>query len=148
MTQTKPLKLGVHIKCAAINDSLKFYLMLGFTPVFVYGSEEFRKQFSCTTVAETYNGVSLAIGDAVLEIADGHMAVKNEVFRETVKSSKVSLFFDVPSVDDFVAVCQKNAIEIVKPPTAYPWGTREVVVKDPDGVVLVFREFLVENIGQ
>jgi uncharacterized glyoxalase superfamily protein PhnB len=119
---------------------LNFYLSLGFTPVFAYGSPEFTKQFSFPTAPEKYQGVSFAVGDAIFEIADGHIAVKQEVFGEMVQSSKISMFFDIDSVDEFVKVCQKCDIKIVVEPKAYPWGTKEVVVKDPDGTVLVFRE--------
>jgi catechol 2,3-dioxygenase-like lactoylglutathione lyase family enzyme len=137
-----PTKIGVHIKCQSIEKSLQFYLALGFNPVFAYGSDEFRAQFSFPTAPEKYQGVSFAIGDALFEIADGHVAVKPEVFGQSVSSSKVSAYFDIASVDQFVTTCRQNNINILVEPRIFPWGTREVVVKDPDGFILVFREVL------
>lgn len=141
----QPNRMGVHVKCKSIEKSLGFYLKLGFTPIFAYGSVEFTTQFSCPTATEKYSGVTFGIGSALFEIADGHIAVKSEVFRETVLSSKVSMMFDINSVDDFVALCDEEKIQVAVPPRIFPWGTKEVVLKDPDGVVLVFREMLVKH---
>jgi uncharacterized glyoxalase superfamily protein PhnB len=137
-----PQKLGVHIKCSDIYNSLKFYRSLGFNEVFAYGSGDFLEEISkdIATVSENYNGVSFEIGGAVLEIADGHLAVKPGVFEEKIKSSKLSLFFDIESLSELQEACEKNNIKISVPPKHYHWGSTELVVKDPDGVVLVFRE--------
>lgn len=135
-----PKKLGVHIKCQSMDKSLSFYTKLGFNPIFAYGSDKFTSQFSFPTAKESYCGVTFSIGDALYEVADGHVAVKPEVFLETVNSSKVSAMFDVESVDNLVSFCEKEGIEIAAPVRVYPWGTKEVVLRDPDGFVLVFRE--------
>lgn len=137
-----PTRMGVHVKCASIEKSLNFYLALGFNPIFAYGAPEFTKQFACPTALEKYSGVTFEIGNGLFEIADGHVAVKQEVFGQPVLSSKVSTMFDVASVDDFVSHCEKKGIVIAIAPRVFPWGTKEVVLKDPDGFVLVFREFL------
>lgn len=135
-------KLGVHIKCSDIYKSLKFYRSLGFKEIFAYGSEDFLEHISknVETVSENYNGVTFEIGGAVLEIADGHVAVKPGVFGERIKSSKVSLFFDFESLSELQDICEDNNIKISVPPKHYHWGSTEMVIKDPDGVVLVFRE--------
>lgn len=49
--------------------------------------------------------------------------------------------FDVDSLDKLIKICEENNIEITVPPKKFPWGTIEMVIKDPDGFVLVFREF-------
>ena len=92
--------MGMHIKCKSMTKSFNFYKKLGFNPIFAYGSENFTKQFNFPTAKENYCGVTFAIGDALFEVADGHVAVKPEVFLETVTSSKVSAMFDVESVDE------------------------------------------------
>lgn len=136
-------KGGVHIKVKNFEKSLKFYLDLGFEPKFLYGSEELRHRFKeIDSAPEKYNGVTFQIGSMLFEIADGHIAVKEEVFKETVNSSKISLMFDVDKPSYIREVCEKNDYKIRKEETEYPWGTRELVVEDPDGIILVFREFI------
>lgn len=137
-----PARMGIHVKCQSIEKSLVFYRELGFTPVFAYGSAEFTQQFTCPTAPENYSGVTFEIGGGLFEIADGHIAVKSEVFKEHIGSSKISAMFDVASVDDLIEVCRKNDIQIAVAPRVFPWGTKEVVLIDPDGFVLVFREVL------
>jgi catechol 2,3-dioxygenase-like lactoylglutathione lyase family enzyme len=141
----KPTLLGVHIKCADINKSLEFYTSLGFTPTFAYGDEGWKKEIlkhnsNATVVDEKYNGANFKITDsALVEIADGHAAVKPEVFRQPVTSSKISMYFDVENIERIkdIAIAQKYAI--AKDITTYPWGTDEIVLRDPDGAIVVFR---------
>lgn len=137
-------QFGVHIKVKDINRSLSFYLKFGFKPNFAFGVKKFLKQFSdkLPKVVEEYNGVSFDISGAMFEIADGHMAVKPEVFRETIRSSKLSAMIHVDSVHAVVETCKKNKYQIIVDPKVFPWGTREVVVRDPDGFILVFIEKL------
>jgi uncharacterized glyoxalase superfamily protein PhnB len=138
-------KFGVHIKVKDINKSYKFYKAFELKPVFTYGSDKWleivKKDFPTVGSApEKYNGVTFELGNSLLEIADGHIAVKKETFLETITSSKVSAMIDVDSVDEVVNICNKNDFEIAVDPKDYPWGTREVVIRDPDGFILVFRE--------
>ncbi len=135
-------KFGIHIKVKNFDKSYKFYKYLGFKEIFAYGPKKFTEKLpkSINPAPEKYRGVTFEIGNALLEIGEDHIAVKKEVFRETVKSSKVSAMIDVDSIDKLIAQCKKCEIEIAVPPKTFPWGTREVVIKDPDGFVLVFRE--------
>ena len=121
---------GVHIKVNNFEKSLKFYTSLGFIKVFEYGPGK--------SVEEKYHGAVFEHGEFKFEIADGHRAVKPEVFNEQVKSSKISLMLYVGSLEEIIKKCEKNKINIVVPPRHYYWGTLELVIKDPDGVVLVF----------
>jgi len=52
---------------------VKFYEVLGFKKVFEYGEG--------TSVAEDYSGMVFDVGEANLEIANGHRAVRPEVFK-------------------------------------------------------------------
>lgn len=135
-------RLGIHLKVKDIKKSLTFYRSFGFTEIFAYGSNDFLSQFagSLPTAPEKYNGVTFSLGDARLEIADGHIAVKPHVFKEDITSSKVSAMVYVDSVDLVVEITETNNIPIAVPIREFPWGTREVVIKDPDGFVLVFIE--------
>jgi hypothetical protein len=49
---------------------------------------------------------------------------------------------DVNSVAQVERICNENGFRISVPIKEYPWGAKEIVLKDPDGFVLVFREFL------
>lgn len=122
--------IGVHIKVKDFAKSVKFYRDLGFKEFFTYGPDK--------KVKEDYNGMTFEVGGAKLEIADGHRAVKPEVFREIVESSKVSLMINVDTLSSVIDICNKAHIDIAVSVRHYYWGTLELVVKDPDGVVLVF----------
>lgn len=122
--------IGVHIKTANFEKSKQFYTALGFNQVFAYGPEQ--------AVKEAYNGATFQQGECKLEIAEGHRAVKPTVFKEKITSSKISLMINVDSLEDIISRCQKNNIEIAVGVRHYYWNTLELVVKDPDGVVLVF----------
>ena len=60
------------------------------------------------------------------------------MFQETVASSKISLFIGVDSISDMLAVCKKVGIEPIVGVRHYHWGKLEFVVRDPDGVIIVF----------
>ncbi len=121
---------GVHIKVKNFKKSHDFYKALGFKKTFEYGPT--------LVVKEQYRGAVFAWRDATIEIADGHRAVKPEIFQETILSSKVSLMIHIESISQFLKRCKKNDIELAVGPRHFYWGTIEVVVKDPDGLVLVF----------
>lgn len=133
--------IGTHIKVADFAKSVRFYEMLGFTKVFEYGpNKTFQKDANGNLVSapESYRGMTFSHGGCKLEIADGHRAVKPEVFKEKVKSSKISLMILVDSISGLLDRCKKANIPLAVGPRHYYWGTLEVVLKDPDGVVLVF----------
>ena len=140
-------KFGIHLKAKNIEDSLMFYKNFDFKEVFGYGDEKFLAKLSKSIpkAPEKYRGVVFEIGGALLEIADGHIAVKPEVFKETIGSSKISAMVHIDSVDEVVKISKKNNYKILVQPKVFPWGTREVVVRDPDGFVLVFIEKLKKN---
>lgn len=140
-------KFGVHIKVKDIEKSFNFYSSFGLKPIFTYGRDFWIKKMitkypSLAHADEKYEGVTFELGNSLLEVANGHVAVKPEVFKQDITSSKVSAMIDTDSVNNIVEICKKNDFEIAKEPVTYPWGTREVVVKDPDGFILVFREFV------
>ena len=122
--------IGIHIKVKDFAKSVKFYSSLGFTKVFEYGPEK--------EVKEIYSGMVFGIGNGRLEIANGHRAVKPEVFKETVPSSKISLMINVDNVHDLLEICKQNKIDVAVGPRHYYWNTIEVVLIDPDGMRLVF----------
>lgn len=137
-------QFGIHLKVKDMTVSYEFYKSFHLKEVFAYGTEDFLRTIKKETprVAEKYNGVTFDIGNALFEIADGHIAVKKEVFQKNVQSSKISAMLHVKSIREIVQVCRKRGYPIVVLPKTYPWGTKEVVVKDPDGFVLVFIEKL------
>ncbi len=139
----QPTQFGIHIKTKDFSKSLDFYLKLGFQPVFVYGPPNFLQQFTeVASAPERYRGISFNINNAILELGEDHVAIKKEVFQERIPSSKVSAMVDVASVAEVRQICEQNNFEIAKTEVDYPWGTRELVVRDPDGFILVFRQKL------
>jgi catechol 2,3-dioxygenase-like lactoylglutathione lyase family enzyme len=129
---------GAHIKVKDIVKSREFYEGLGFVPVFGYGDDAFRATLpkDCGSAPEKYHGVTYNLSDtASLEIADGHIAVKPETFSEDIPSAKVSGMVKVKSL---LPIAEKLKAHIRYPAKKYYWGTIEVVVRDPDGFVLVF----------
>ncbi|MBI2356670.1 VOC family protein [Candidatus Dojkabacteria bacterium] len=141
----KITKFGIHIKSKDLQSSYDFYKAFNLKAIFAYGNEEWTEKVKgdfpeIGTAPEKYQGCTFEIGNSLLEVADGHIAVKPEVFKEEIPSSKVSAMIDTDSIDEIVQICAKNNFEIASEPKEYYWGTREVVVKDPDGFILVFRE--------
>lgn len=122
--------IGAHLKVANFQKSLKFYQALGFKKVFEYGPKK--------KVKEIYNGAVFEHGGTKLEIAEGHRAVKPEVFLQPITSAKVSLMVGVNSLTDIINRAKKAHIRIAVNARHYYWGTLELVIKDPDGLVLVF----------
>ena len=122
--------IGVHIKVRQFEKSVEFYNALGFKKVFEYGPNK--------EVKEDYNGVVFDSGSGKLEIAQGHRAIKTSVFKESVKSSKISLMINVSDVSLVIGKAKKAGIKLAVNPRHYYWGSLEVVIKDPDGVILVF----------
>lgn len=135
-------QFGIHLKVRDINRSFSFYKLFGFKEIFGLGNKTFLSELDpkIPKVKENYNGVIFEIGNALFEIADGHVAVRPEVFKEKIPSSKISTMIYVDSVADVVKICKENKIKVLVPIKEYYWGTREVVIKDPDGFVLVFIE--------
>lgn len=122
--------IGTHIKVNNFEKSLKFYTSLGFTKVFEYGPTK--------QVKEDYSGAVFEHGGGKIEIADGHRAVKPEVFKQVVPSSKISLMIETDDIEDIIKKCEKAGINLAVDPRHYYWGKLETVIKDPDGTILVF----------
>ncbi len=126
----KVQSIGVHIKVRDFAASKHFYEALGFKSVFAYGPDQ--------EVKEDYRGLVFQVGGTKLEIADGHRAVRPEVFARSMPDSKVSLMIAVDSLVPVIATCKREGIILAVGSRHYYWGTLELVIKDPDGVVLVF----------
>ena len=88
------------------------------------------------TSSERYSGITYEIpGGAKIEIADGHIAVKEpNIFTDRVVSPKVSAMINVVSL---VPLLKKGVLGDKPKVTHYYWGTLETVVRDPDGWVVV-----------
>lgn len=122
--------LGAHIKVSNFSKSKAFYEVLGFKKVFEYGPDK--------PIKEKYRGTTYQVGTTKLEIAEGHPAVKANVFKQPITSPKVSLMINIENMTEFLDTCKKSGIPLAVGPRHYYWGKLEVVVKDPDGLILVF----------
>lgn len=133
--------IGVHIKVADFAKSKAFYEVLGFKKIFEYGPDKtFEKDAAGNLISatESYSGITFGYNGALLEIADGHRAVKPDVFKEPITSSKISLMIGLENMSAFLDTCKKAGIPLTVGPRHYYWGKLETVVKDPDGLILVF----------
>ena len=130
MADTKISHLGINLKVRDFEKSRAFYEAFGFQKLFEFGPdvEEHSK----------FRGIFYQVGDSLLEVSEGHMAVKPEVFEAPVQSSKVSLMVYVESLIPVLDTCEEQQIEISVEPRQFPWGQIGVAVKDPDGFVIVF----------
>jgi catechol 2,3-dioxygenase-like lactoylglutathione lyase family enzyme len=131
--------LGIHIKVVSIEASREFYEnYLGLVPTFAYGNAEFLATVpdSATKVDEIYQGVTYEISPSTkLELADGHIAVKDQsVFAGRITSPKVSAMISVESLIPLLEGSDRRPNSSAK---HYYWGTVEMVVRDPDGWVIV-----------
>lgn len=136
MAQIKYTKLGTHIKVKNFEDSRRFYKeILQFPEIFQYGP-----QFTEVTekhAPEAYNGMTFDLGAGILEIADGHRAVRKEIHQEDITSSKVSAMVHVESLVPVIERCKEHGVSLAVEPRRFYWGTIEIVVIDPDGYRLV-----------
>lgn len=131
--------LGIHIKVADIDASRDFYeRYLGLTPAFAYGDEDFLATIpdTATKAPDVYRGILYDLSpQAKLEIADGHIAVKHPaVFSEQIVSPKISAMVNVSSLVPLLESSARRPKSTVK---HYHWGTVEMVLRDPDGFVVV-----------
>ncbi len=130
MTDIRYKQLGTHLKVKDFDRSVAFYDAFGFHKAREFGPG--------TDAPETYRGVIYEIGDAYLELAEGHKPVKPEVFEERIVSSKFSMLVNVGSLVPVVGACREHEIDVVVPPRRFHWGQIEMVLRDPDGLVLAF----------
>jgi catechol 2,3-dioxygenase-like lactoylglutathione lyase family enzyme len=138
MASTEFTGVGINIKVQDITKSREFYESLGFKPVFGYGDDSFRASLPAgvASAPENYPGVTYKLCDgAELEIAEGHVAVAKEVSKERITSPKISAMIRVKSV---VPILEAAGALRTYPVRNYYWGSVEVVLRDPDGFVLVF----------
>lgn len=129
---------GVHIKVKDLDASREFYEdYLGLEPIFAYGNDAFRGTFEgVDTAPDSYRGVSYGLpGGTRIEIAEGHVAVKDRApFEETIVSPKISAMITVASL---AALLERTPLRPKNPARHYYWGTIEMVLRDPDGWVIV-----------
>jgi hypothetical protein len=122
--------LGVNLKVRDFGRSKAFYDAFGFPILFEFGpqAEEQSK----------FRGLFYQVGDTLVEISEGHMAVKPEVFERPIQNAKVSLMVYVESLIPVLDICETHEFDIRVPPREFPWGQIGVIVKDPDGFVIAF----------
>ncbi|MGI8913962.1 MAG: VOC family protein [Chloroflexota bacterium] len=114
--------LGVNIKVADLVRSQAFYEAVGF-------------QLIATFTGGVIYGVG---GVALLELNAHHPTVAAEVFQTRITTAKTSLMVHVPSLLPVLTAAEQAGIPLAVPPRRFPWKTIEVVVRDPDGFVVVF----------
>lgn len=138
--------LGIHLKVRNITESRSFYEdALGLDPIRGAGTPEFRRSLPVSLASkpgdglpgspDTWNSVTYQpTPNAELEIGDGHPAVDSDVFKRGVEGPKVSAMLHV---DSLVPLMRDRGVHPTYPVRVYPWGSVEVVLKDPDGFVVV-----------
>jgi catechol 2,3-dioxygenase-like lactoylglutathione lyase family enzyme len=76
-------------------------------------------------------GVVFFIGGGYLEVTGTGASVDND---------KVSLWLQVPDLDEAHTRLAGAGVDIVDPPERKPWGLLEMWIRDPDGVSIVLVE--------
>jgi catechol 2,3-dioxygenase-like lactoylglutathione lyase family enzyme len=76
-------------------------------------------------------GVVFFIGGGYLEVTGTGPPVNND---------KVSLWLQVPALDEAHTRLAGAGVDIVDPPERKPWGLLEMWIRDPDGVSIVIVE--------
>jgi predicted enzyme related to lactoylglutathione lyase len=113
------LSARIILRPVDLERSLRFYGdTLGLKIYREYGSGESR-------------GVVFFTGGGYLEIT-GHAP--------PVDVDKVSLWLQVPDLDDVHTRLVAAGVEIVDPPERKPWGLLEMWIHDPDGLTIVVVE--------
>lgn len=126
--------IGTVIKTKNYQKSRTFYEALGFKVIFEIGPDKEIKSGNDQVVI--YGSET----GGKFELTDAHPAIKPGVFQDTIKSSKISMMFEVDSLVDIIAGAKSIGVEPAVEVRHYYYGTLEVVFKDPDGVVIVFIE--------
>lgn len=140
MSDIKVNGFGIHLKVRDIAASRVFYEeALGFRPIFAYGDPEFLSTVpeGVATAPERYRGVTYEpIPNCPFEIADGHIAVTDRAtFTSPIAGPKISAMIRVDSLVPLLAI---ERLRPHSPVRHYYWNTLELVVRDPDGWVIVF----------
>ncbi|MBV8385853.1 MAG: VOC family protein [Acidimicrobiia bacterium] len=113
------LSARIILRPVDLERSLRFYgETLGLKIYREYGSGESR-------------GVVFFTGGGYLEIT-GRAA--------PVDVDKLSLWLQVPDLDEVHARLASAGVEIVDPPERKPWGLLEMWIRDPDGLTIVIVE--------
>lgn len=126
--------MGTVIKTKDYAKSRKFYETLGFEVIFEIGPG--KKIESGSDQVVIFGSES----GGKFELTDAHPAIKPGVFQEDVRSSKISMMFEVDSLAEIIKRAESIGVKPAVPVRHYYYGTLEVVYKDPDGMVLVFIE--------
>lgn len=124
---------GVCIKTKDFAKSRAFYEGFGFKAKFEVGPDKEIKDKSSVVIYGSETGGNF-------ELTDGHVAIKPAVFQEQVESSKISLMFEVSSLEEIMGMAQNMGVEPAVPVRHYYYGNLEVVFYDPDGTRVVFIE--------
>lgn len=131
MSEIRVNKIGTNLKVIDFEASKRFYDALGFQKLYDFGPGG--------DTDEKYRGIVYAVGNAFLEVTEGHRPIKPEVFEARIDSSKISLMVNVDSLIPVLDACEAHGIAIAVPPRQHPWGTIEFIVVDPDGFVIGFN---------
>jgi predicted enzyme related to lactoylglutathione lyase len=81
--------------------------------------------------SESTRGVVFFLGGGFLELSGSS---------RTGTSESIALWLQVRDVDAVGHELEEAGVEIIEPPTDKPWGLREMQIRDPDGLSIVFVE--------
>ena len=79
-------------------------------------------------------GVVFFIGGGYLEVTGQAPPVDVDT---AVEDERVSLWLQVPDLDDAHARLAAAGVDVVEPPERKPWGLDEMWIRDPDGLTIV-----------
>lgn len=120
----KPSLKSIFLVCSSLEESIRFYRTLGFEQ----GAKKSRSQ-----IFHLGSGLELHLHEALTDEEEQRYKVSNGEGSTSLVQS-----FETEDVDGLAERLQFRSI--LAPPQQSPWGTRLLLIQDPDGHRLEFRE--------
>lgn len=127
----KPTGLHVYLNVTNVEKSAAFYGGLGFRKL-----REFPPPMRVIAYQLGGEGSTLLIGPSDMPTDDETA----QWLKTRPLGAGVVLMPQVKSVEDVYAKAKAIGAEIEQPPTDQPWGSRTLMVSDPDGYSLMFDQ--------
>jgi uncharacterized glyoxalase superfamily protein PhnB len=118
------------ITCNDVDESIRFYIALGFEVVHKMEDDEGKVQFASLKAG----GVTVGLGQD--DFAKGHDRVKGVGLRIWINTTQ-----DVTGV---AALASAAGVKIDEGPKALPWGPMAFAVTDPDGFKITVTNPMVD----
>ncbi len=115
---------SIYIAVSDFDSSVKFYRdLLGLSVVHFFEAED------------GHRGCLLKAGDVTLVLAEPHEEYTDKSrWQAKLSLEKIEIGFKVRDLDDFYREIVRKGGSVVQGPEITHYGTRQMVLKDPDGI--------------